>query len=73
MKGNTATVIPAIIFTCNRRSKPPPIIDIEVEQTWNDDDETTDKTMTTFHPQQSDRDRCARKKETQHDSNSCHK
>ncbi len=43
MKGNSATVIPAIIFTMQPPRQPePPIIDIEVEQTWNDDDESTD-------------------------------
>ena len=43
MKGNSATVIPAIIFTMQPPTQsPPPIIGIEVEQTWNDDDETTD-------------------------------
>jgi hypothetical protein len=40
MKGNSATVIPAIIFTMQ---SPPPIIGIEVEQTWNDDDEIMDE------------------------------
>jgi hypothetical protein len=40
MKGNSATVIPAVIFTMQ---SPPPIIGIEVEQTWNDDDETMDE------------------------------
>jgi len=39
MKGNSATVIPAVIFTMQ---SPPPVIGIEVEQTWNDDDETMD-------------------------------
>jgi len=43
MKGNPATVISAIIFTMQPpMQSPPPIIGIEVEQTWNDDDETTD-------------------------------
>ncbi|MGH7951355.1 MAG: hypothetical protein ACREFE_05480 [Limisphaerales bacterium] len=41
--GNSATIIPCIIvMTRPPRQSPPPIIDIEVEQTWNDDDETTD-------------------------------
>jgi len=40
MKGNSATVIPAVIFTMQ---SPPPVIGIEVEQTWNDDDETMDE------------------------------
>ncbi len=44
MKGNSATVIPAIIFTMQPpMQSPPPIIGIEVEQTWNDDDETMDE------------------------------
>ena len=44
LKGNSATVIPAIIFTMQPPTQsPPPIIGIEVEQTWNDDDETTDE------------------------------
>ncbi len=43
MKVNPATVIPAIIFTMQPpMQSPPPIIGIEVEQTWNDDDETMD-------------------------------
>jgi hypothetical protein len=40
MKGNSTTVIPGIIFTMQF---PPPIIGIEVDQTWNGDDETTDE------------------------------
>jgi hypothetical protein len=40
MKGNAALVIPAIIFTMQ---SPPPIIGIEVDQTWNGDDETADE------------------------------
>jgi hypothetical protein len=44
MKGNSTTVIPAIIFTMQPPSQPPPpIIGIEVDQTWNGDDETTDE------------------------------
>ncbi|HEY1717656.1 MAG TPA: hypothetical protein VGH42_05085 [Verrucomicrobiae bacterium] len=43
MKGNPTTVTPAIIFTMQPPiQSPPPIIDIEVEQTWDDDDETMD-------------------------------
>ena len=43
MKGNAATVIPAIIFTMQPpMQSPPPIIGIEVEQAWDDDNETTD-------------------------------
>ncbi len=43
LKGNSATVIPAVIIvTQPPMQSPPPIIDIEVEQTWNDDDETMD-------------------------------
>ena len=42
MKGNAATVIPiVIILTQPPRQPEPPIVYIEVEQTW-DDDETTD-------------------------------
>lgn len=43
LKGNSTTVIPCIIvMTQPPMQSPPPIIGIEVEQTWNDDDETTD-------------------------------
>ena len=43
MKGNAATVIPCIIvMTQPPRQPEPPIVDIEVEQTWNDDGESTD-------------------------------
>ena len=43
VKGNSATVIPCIIvMTQSPRRPEPPIVDIEVEQTWNDDDESTD-------------------------------
>ena len=43
VKGNSATVIPAIIFTMQPpMQSPPPIIGIEVGQTWNGDNETTD-------------------------------
>jgi hypothetical protein len=43
MKGNSATVIPAIIFTMQPpMQSPPPIVGIEIEQTWDDDNETTD-------------------------------
>jgi hypothetical protein len=42
-QGNSVTVIPAIIFTMQPPlQSPPPIIGIEVDQTWNGDDETTD-------------------------------
>jgi hypothetical protein len=42
MKGNAATVIPCIIIMAQPpRQSASPIIDIEAEQTWNDDDETT--------------------------------
>jgi hypothetical protein len=44
LKGNSATVVPAIIFTMQPpMQSPPPIIGIEVDQTWNGDDETTDE------------------------------
>jgi hypothetical protein len=44
MKGNSSTVIPAIIFTMQpSRQSPPPINGIEVDQAWNDDDETMDE------------------------------
>jgi hypothetical protein len=40
---NSTTVIPGIIFTMQPpMQSPPPIIGIEVDQTWNGDDETTD-------------------------------
>ena len=43
MKGNSATVIPAIIFTMQPpMQSPPPVIGIEVEQAWDDDNETMD-------------------------------
>ena len=43
-QGNSTTVIPAIIFTIQSpRQSPPPIIGIEVDQTWNEDSETTDE------------------------------
>jgi hypothetical protein len=40
---NSTTVIPGVIFTMQppSQSPPPPIIGIEVDQTWNGDDETT--------------------------------
>jgi hypothetical protein len=39
--GNFATVIPAVIIMAQAPRQPePPIVDIKVEQTWNDDDET---------------------------------
>ena len=44
LKGNSTTVIPGIIFTMQPpMQSPPPIIGIEVEQTWSDDDETMDE------------------------------
>ena len=44
MKGNSATVIPAVIFTMQPpMQSPPPVIGIEVNPAWNDDDETTDE------------------------------
>ncbi len=43
-QGNSATDIPAIIFTMQPpMQSPPPIIGIEVDQTWNGDDETMDE------------------------------
>ena len=43
MKENSVTVVPAIIFTMQPpMQSPPPIIGIEVDQTWNGDDETMD-------------------------------
>jgi len=43
LQGNSGTVIPAIIFTMQPPTQsPPPIIGIEVDQTWSDDSETTD-------------------------------
>jgi hypothetical protein len=43
LKGNSATAIPAvIIMTPPPIQSPSPIIIVEVEQTWNDDDETMD-------------------------------
>ncbi len=44
MKGNAATVIPAVIFTMQPpMQSPPPIIGIEVDPTWIGDDETMDE------------------------------
>ena len=43
-QGNSITVIPAIIFTMPPpRQSPPPIIGIEVDQTWNGDDKTSNQ------------------------------
>ena len=40
----SVTVVPKIIFTIHPPNQsPPPIIGIEVNQTWNDDDETTNE------------------------------
>ena len=42
-QGNSVTIIPGIIVTMQPPIQPPPtIIGIEVDQTWNGDDETTD-------------------------------
>jgi hypothetical protein len=44
MKGNSPRVIPAIIFTVQPpMQSPPPIIGIEVDQTWKGDDEIMDE------------------------------
>jgi hypothetical protein len=44
MKGNSVAVVPAIIFRMQPpMQSPPPIIGIEVDQTWNGDDETMDE------------------------------
>jgi hypothetical protein len=43
MKETAPTVIPIVIVTAQPPRQPePPIVDIEVEQTWDDDHETTD-------------------------------
>jgi len=43
MKENSATVMPAVIFTMQPpMQSPPPVIGIEVNPAWNDDNETTD-------------------------------
>jgi len=44
MKGNSATLIPGVIFTMQppAQSLTPPIIGIEVEPTWDGDDEIMD-------------------------------
>ena len=43
LKGTPATVIPVVIITMQAPGQsPPPTIDIEVDQTWDDDHETTD-------------------------------
>jgi hypothetical protein len=43
MKGNSATVIPGIIFTMRPPIQPPPpIIIAEIDPTWNGDNETMD-------------------------------
>ena len=43
MKGNAATVIPAVIIMAQPpRQSEPPVVDIAVEQVWDDDDEMTD-------------------------------
>ena len=42
-KGNAPTVIPIVIVMAQPPRQPePPIVDIEVEQVWNDDGESTD-------------------------------
>ena len=43
LKGNPATVIPVvIIMTQPPRQPEQPMVDIEVERVWNDDDESMD-------------------------------
>jgi len=43
MQGNSDTVIPGVIFTMHPPTQaPPPVVGIEIEQTWNSDDEITD-------------------------------
>lgn len=43
MKEDAVTVIPAVIILTEPPRQPePPVVDIVVEQTWNDYDETTD-------------------------------
>jgi hypothetical protein len=43
LKGNAATVIPAVIIVTHPPRQPePPVVDIEVERTWSDDDESPD-------------------------------
>ena len=43
MKGNAATVIPIVIIVTRPPRQPePPVVDIEVERTWSDDEEVTD-------------------------------
>ena len=44
MKGNSDAVVPGIIFTMQPpMQSPPPIIGIEVDQTWNGDNEIMDE------------------------------
>ena len=43
LKGHSSTAIPIVIVTMQPpRQSPPPIIDIGVDQTWDDEHETTD-------------------------------
>ena len=42
VKGNAATAVPIVIIVTGPPKQPePPFIDIEVEQTWSDDGEST--------------------------------
>jgi hypothetical protein len=42
-QGGSVVIVPGIIITMQPpMQSPPPIIGIEVDQTWNGDDETTD-------------------------------
>jgi len=44
MKGSATTIVPVVIFMAQPPRQPePPIVDIAVEQTWNDDAETMDE------------------------------
>ena len=43
IKGNAARIIPVVVIMTQPPKQPEtPVVDIEVEQVWNDDDQTTD-------------------------------